>query len=300
MVNPTCGPCEACLIRLPVSQRSVALRHPTGSEDLLLREVVGDDTAVALALAERLARPTTGPTLDWSALTISDLDVLILRLRQVVIGDRLTADIGCQAAGCGERIDISFGIDDYLMHHEPKGRGPQRAWKVEPAGEPGWFRLIDAPGVVKTARKGAAAQSDESGHTADGSSPVLFRLPTVADQLALPGCRDPAEELARRCIRPWQTPSRLRRRLETAMEAMAPYLAGDLRGSCPKCGSDVVVYFDARQFCLRELRDRAAFIYQEIDLLARRYHWSEADILAMPRVRRANYGELARQEGGRG
>jgi len=80
------------------------------------------------------------------------------------------------------------------------------------------------------------------------------------------------------------------------METMAPSLSGDLQGTCPECGVEVVVYFDTRQFCLRELRDRAAFIYQDIDLLARRYHWSETDILTMPHVRRTNYAELARQE----
>ena len=55
--------------------------------------------------------------------------------------------------------------------------------------------------------------------------------------------------------------------------------------------------FDARWFCLRDLRQKAAFIYQDVDLLARRYHWSEAEILALPRARRAAYVDLARQSG---
>jgi len=80
------------------------------------------------------------------------------------------------------------------------------------------------------------------------------------------------------------------------METVAPSVSGGLHGTCTGCGVEVVVYFDTRQFCLRELRDRAAFIYQDIDLLARRYHWSETDILTMPHVRRTNYAELARQE----
>jgi hypothetical protein len=286
------------VIRLPVSGHLVVLRQLTGSDELLLREATGDDTALAVGLAERLTRCVSGPALDWSVLTVSDLDVWILRLRQVVIGDRVMADTGCRAAGCGERIDISFGIDNYLMHHEPKEAGLHRAWKVEPAAEPGCFRLMAGPRGVKKARKATAAQSEDPG--AYVGSSVLFRLPTVGDQLAVAGRGDAAEELARRCIRPSGTTARLRRRAETALEAMAPCLAGDLKGVCPKCGSDVVVYFDARQFCLRELRDRAAFIYQEIDLLARRYHWSEAEILAMPRVRRANYAELARHEPGEG
>ncbi|HZK82003.1 MAG TPA: hypothetical protein VFC46_13070, partial [Humisphaera sp.] len=83
------------------------------------------------------------------------------------------------------------------------------------------------------------------------------------------------------------------------MEAMAPSLSHDLQGVCPECGAEVTVYFDARKYCLRELRDRAAFVYQDIDVLARRYHWAESDILAMPRKRRMNYAEFARQEGER-
>ncbi len=55
--------------------------------------------------------------------------------------------------------------------------------------------------------------------------------------------------------------------------------------------------FAARWFCLTELRKRAAFVYQDVDVLARRYHWSERAILALPSARRAAYAELARRGG---
>ncbi len=54
----------------------------------------------------------------------------------------------------------------------------------------------------------------------------------------------------------------------------------------------MTLYFDARWFCLRELRQRATFIYQDVDILARRYHWSETEILALPAdrgVRRSGF-----------
>jgi hypothetical protein len=59
----------------------------------------------------------------------------------------------------------------------------------------------------------------------------------------------------------------------------------------------VTVHFDPRRFCLRELRDRARFVYDDVDVLARRYHWSERAILTLPAARRASYAELARQAG---
>ena len=131
------------LFRLPVSDHVVALRHPTGVEDLLLLEARGDDTELALALAGHLLRPTGGATFDWRQLTASDLEALILRLRQAVIGDRVRADVACQSTGCGRRIDISFSINDYLAHRKPAKPGARSAWSVEPDEEPGWFRLTE-------------------------------------------------------------------------------------------------------------------------------------------------------------
>ena len=106
------------------------------------------------------------------------------------------------------------------------------------------------------------------------------------------------QELTHRCLRPADVPARLKRRAKATMAAMAPSLCTDLQGECPECRATVTMQFNARWFCLRELRDRAAFIYQDVDLLARRYHWPETEILSMPQVRRAAYVELARQEGG--
>ena len=72
---------------------------------------------------------------------------------------------------------------------------------------------------------------------------------------------------------------------EAAIEALAPCLSSDLEGVCPACGTTVKAYFDARGYCLGELRNSAAFIYQDIDLLARQYHWLEKDIIALPQSR---------------
>ena len=135
-----------------------------------------------------------------------------------------------------------------------------------------------------------------AGETAQDSH-VLFRIPVVADQLAALDSADAETEIAHRCIRPDAISVATRRRVEAAMEAMAPSLADEIAGVCSECGAELPLFFDPQQFCLRELRERAAFIYQDVDLLARRYHWSEREILAMSYARRATYVELARQQG---
>src|SRR6476619_7507818 len=98
------------LFRLPVSGHVLALRAPTGAEDLLLLEAAGDD--VALALARRVAVTVEDVQIDWREVPVSDLDALILRLRQAVIGDRVQADVACQNGDCRQRIDISFSINE--------------------------------------------------------------------------------------------------------------------------------------------------------------------------------------------
>jgi hypothetical protein len=270
------GSPELLSFRLPVAGRNITLRTPTGAEDFLLLETGGGETGVALALVSRLAQPATGEEFDWSELTVCDLDFVIVRLRQAVVGDRIRADVACQAGGCGRRIDISFGLGEYLEQRRPAQRRAAR-----PADESGWFEWTSA-----------------RQRTREEHATILFRLPTAADQLAVADSPRAVDELARRCLRPANLPARLRRQVEATMEEMAPSLSSDLRGVCPECGAEMEVFFDARQFCLRELRDRAAFIYQDIDLLARRYHWSETEILSLPQTRRASYAELARQEGG--
>lgn len=79
------------------------------------------------------------------------------------------------------------------------------------------------------------------------------------------------------------------------MAALAPSLAGPLNGACPECGSAVIVQFDPRRYVLAELRARAGFVAEEVDLLATRYHWTERSILNLPSQRRAAYAETARR-----
>jgi hypothetical protein len=255
---------------LPVSGHRVCVRQPTGVEDLLLADEPIEDPALALALVERLA--WSDAELDWSALPVVDIDALILRLRQRIIGEQLRACIVCSADSCASRVEFSFGIEDYLEHHRPRPLPESRRAAVVPAAEPGWYRIQD--GEERTAE---------------------FRLPVLADQVAVAGSEDPVAALAVRCIRVQHLSIRLLVRIERAMQRLAPALAGPLEGSCPDCGARIVAQFEARLFCLQELRDRSRFVYDDIDVLAERYHWSERSILMLPQTRRASYAEHARK-----
>jgi len=257
----------------------VCVRKFSGAEELLLAEAFDGNTGLALTLANRLARDVEGAHLDWSGGAVTDLDAFIVFLRRMLIGDRIRTDVACIAKDCGRRIDIDFDLGQFLDHHKPSlPRRSHRGWSVQPGHETGWYRLTP-PG-----KDGAPS-----------AATIDFRLPTPTDLLAVNGLPDADSELARRCFQPPTAPASLRRRAEAAMEAMAPCLSCLLEAICPECGMGMTLYFEPRQFCLRELRDRAASIYADVDVLARTYHWSESRILSLPRARRVAYVELARQ-----
>jgi hypothetical protein len=265
-------PAPATRLVLPASGLAVSLAPPTGAEEILLAERSAEDPFLALELARRLARADA--EVDWAELPVTDIDTLIVHLRLAVIGDRVVGEAACRSPACGEPVDLSFRLSDWLAHRRPRQGGPRgRHWRCAPAPDaPGWTLLL--------ARDEAAAR---------------FRLPTLADQIAVHGAADPAAALAARVMQPAGLPARLRGRVEAAMEMLAPALAGPMQGQCPHCGAEITALFHARQYCLQELKERARFIYDDIDALAERYHWSEQAILRLPAARRGQYAERARQ-----
>jgi hypothetical protein len=62
--------------------------------------------------------------------------------------------------------------------------------------------------------------------------------------------------------------------------------------SCGECAGSWEVVFDAGEFLWRELRAAARRILRDVNVLARVYHWSEADILALSDRRRHAYLEM--------
>jgi hypothetical protein len=251
------------MVCLPVSGLEVTLAQLGGAEDILLAEASSCDTRLALALLGRIGSMAEATTIGWENLSVTDLDFLLLRLRQMIFGDRIVADTRCVTAECGERVEIAFQIEDYLNSYQPDQSTSFKS-------ESGWLQLDDLA--------------------------ISFRLPTGGDRLIAESDPDPERVLIELCVQPGDISAELLDQVQAAMEAIAPSLSNVLQGSCPECGKTVEVYFDPQLFCLQELRDRAKFIYEDIHLLAMYYRWSEASILNLPRDRRRYYAEMIRQE----
>ena len=141
-----------------------------------------------------------------------------------------------------------------------------------------------------------------------GAGRIRFRLPNGGDQeraarlaasdpgaaadLILDGCIVGVSDGEGRTIGVDQLPAGWRGRLAEVCAGLDPDARTEMGLSCPECGAVSSALFDASTFLLAELR-RADGIFAEVDRLARAYHWSEAEILALPLARRRRYLELA-------
>jgi hypothetical protein len=259
------------MLRLPVSEITVTLRPFTGAEDMLLLEAGDNELELAVSLLNRLAsRCDAGDDavcVDVASLPLMDVEALLLEMRRMLLGDVLLARAQCPATDCGARTDITFRLSEYLEHNRP--RTPRR-WPTKK--ESGWYGL---PGAD-----------------------VEFRLVTAGDLIAAMKAPNPKSALIRRTIRPEGASARDIRRVQRIMDSLCPSLSQEVQGNCPECGQVVRLFFNVRAYVQRELGFEAAMLYQDVHVLATRYHWSEEKILALPRARRLHYAELVLAAGG--
>lgn len=119
-----------------------------------------------------------------------------------------------------------------------------------------------------------------------------LRAPNGGDQrwLAVNRPSNPREALIERCIT--TAPSKgieldeaLLARIDAALEVNCPEVAVELNTQCPECGETTRTTIDP----YRGLPSDAKPLLRDVHRLASVYHWSEPQILGLPRERRQQY-----------
>jgi hypothetical protein len=248
---------------LPVSGLEVAVAGPTGVEDLLLQEARVLDTRLMFRLFENLVTVARCGSTSWDELAVTDLETLLLLLRLETLGNVVQAETHCISPDCGAKVDVTFRIEEYLASQPP--RIPR--------------------GVARISGTNNYSLSSEG---------VTFRAVNGGDLEVIERKSIGTREVLQRCVQPAGISSRVRRRIDRAMAAVAPRLSQVMCGECPECHVIMNFFFDVRQFVLRELRDRASTVLEDVHLLAFHYQWPEKEILALPRNRRLLYANALR------
>lgn len=84
--------------------------------------------------------------------------------------------------------------------------------------------------------------------------------------------------------------------LEAALDVADPLLRAPIVSACPDCACQVEAEMDLEAFVLAHFQRSQDSLIAGIDLLASRYHWSEAEILALPEWRRVRYVNRLRHQ----
>ena len=255
------------MTKLPVSGAEVALRRPDGVDEMLLHEMLAsgafrDDTAGGAIEAGLMLLGRLGVgALDCADLAVTDFEFLLLTARAARFGQRM--DLVFRCPHCRDLAEVTFRVADYLADVRPRvvaGVTPDLA-------RAGWFSF-------------------------DGAG---FRLPTAGDQAAVVGVARPALRLAELCLDDTARRKPHRARVERAMAAMAPELSRPIAGRCPSCGAAVQVALSVARLVTIEIGRAASDMHDEVDLIARAYHWPESSILTLPQERRRAYAERIRR-----
>jgi hypothetical protein len=195
------------------------------------------------------------PRGDLAGLSVELRDSLLLDWRSRHFGDTLAGYAACPECDCG--VDVSLAATGLEV--------PQERFTVAAAG-----------------------------------ASVAVRLPTSLDLAAVATCasvEEARQALVRLCTEGGADDGALDQDMAAAVEAeldrRAKVSAGTVTLACPDCGHGWNLEFDVAAFAWREIEILATRLLGDVDVLARRYGWSEQDILGLSPARRRFYLELA-------
>jgi len=208
--------------------------------------------------------PATVDAVD--RLSVGDRQYLLCQL-----GDRLVDGVIWQSqpcTACGEPLDLPVRYRDF---------------PVKPAGQSFPFAEVQ---------------------TSLREQPIRFRVPNGEDEMALLAHSDSSRArtlLVDRLVveegapRTWNFSRLDERRIENAIEEVAPEIGLEGVATCPTCGHQGSFEFDLYSFGRRASTAR---LYEEVYRLAHACHWSEDEILGLPRHRRMAYLGLVDRDRG--
>ena len=212
-------------------------------------------TPVERAVALAAAAAPAAEEADVARLPLGRRDARLLRLRADWAGPGLESTAGCPA--CGEQVELAPDADVIL--------GAETSAKVP---EP-----VESGGCV-----------------------VTWRLPDSSDMLAAAAAADAVaaeRTLLERCVS--MSPSdeplspECRAAVAAAMAAADPVADVLVDLTCPACDESFTAELDVAGTVWSELNVRAGELLREVDVLARAYGWTEAEVLSLGQGRRDAY-----------
>ena len=194
----------------------------------------------------------------------------MLRIAEATFGHQLAWESPCAAATCGQPMALSVP----LAPIERLGLGEAQFTWLPDAGHWMSVRLPDG--------------QDQRTLRAIGADPDAERSLATSLVEYVNGARRPAG---------WQLPRAWIAPLADELARRDPLTDFHIEAVCPWCGTTNEQPVDLEDVVLERLADEQRQALRDVHELARHYHWTEPDIVAIPPARRAKYLARIREEG---
>lgn len=213
-----------------------------------------------------------------------DRDYLVLRLRQMTLGDEVLQVMRCPSPACGEKVDVEFLISEFPVARPETLVERYELLLSRPAlpGDPGSDRVVVRLPTGRDQRAVAEIAADNPGRA---QTRLLSRL--VLRLGDAPGL----DEAAAR-----ELPFVVRGEIAAHLRRLTPGPELKVEIQCPFCGADMTYPFDLQSFFFAEWSMNLDALYREVHYLAFHYHWPEPQILELPRRKRRRYLSLLLEE----
>jgi hypothetical protein len=248
--------------------RDAAFRPFTGCLEEELAELLEAPAAsrparvsalLAAALAEIGGEPATPQVV--AGLGSTDRQFLMLAFALEHGEDQQWRHVECPS--CGKRFDVGFRLSSL---------------PVTPAGDGYPWTRIALGGKSLRLRMPTGDDEERIAGLAPSERRRALALACVSAIDGEPPAPEALEELDEAALDS----------IDAALDAIAPQVSATLATSCSECGTPHALALDPYEVAM----PRPARLYQEVHELALRYHWSEEEILQLPRARRHLYLDL--------
>lgn len=242
------------------------LPHAFGhaAEDLEFDFDSTDRPGLVTALLAACSAPADAE--HWWQRTVGERTAALLAvLRASQGGEVIEHRLRCEQPGCAERFDIE-------LPYAALGVGPLETLGVGPV-----------PQHIVLPR--------------DNAPPLPLRLPTGADlrawrRMALDPRGDAQWAMLNQLCQAGELRPQDSAHAAAALAQADPLVAFSVTSGCPACGTEAEIEVDLEALALQRLAAQQRQLLRDVHVLASRYGWSEAEVMALSPARRARYVEL--------
>jgi hypothetical protein len=219
-----------------------------------------------------------------------DRVALILNIRKIVFGDRISCIIAC--SNCKELMSFDLSVSKLL---QPVITHPKKEYPLQIEGYSLRIRPItgaDIELLFLTSNDDNSGEIHENDGISDVSESSKQKDNSSLDLMSM------AEKLVRSSITfsdpplPQILTHNFIQAVSSKLEEIDPQANIVLGLECVACHHEFQTNFNAEEFVFSEINSRGRQLYQEVHWIAFHYHWEEDSILSLPFRKRKMYLDL--------